>query len=208
MMHLLDISYDLHEVGYGFDLTFKFEKNDYFSNEFLKKVFVMTKQNVIEECKGTVITWKDGKDVTKKKIKKKKGKKPVNKTVDVESFFNFFKTISLDAETVDKTEKEGDESEKDLGEKMDADFDLGNDFKDQLIPLGLEYYLEVIEDDEEGCDDDECEDDHHGHGGGKGGDDSDSDEGAKGGKKKKATGKEKKDAKKDAAAAQQECKQQ
>jgi hypothetical protein len=40
---------------------------------------------------------------------------------------------------------------------MDIDFDLGNEFKDQLIPLALEYYLEVIED-EEGCD--SCGGDH------------------------------------------------
>lgn len=41
-----------------------------------------------------------------------------------------------------------EEEEKDIGEKMDEDFDLGNEFKDQLIPLALEYYLEVIEDSE------------------------------------------------------------
>jgi hypothetical protein len=33
---------------------------------------------------------------------------------------------------------------------MDDDFELGNEFKDQLIPLALEYYLEVIEHDDEG----------------------------------------------------------
>jgi hypothetical protein len=27
---------------------------------------------------------------------------------------------------------------------MDEDFELANEFKDQLIPLALEYYLEVI----------------------------------------------------------------
>ena len=77
--------------------------------------------------------------------------------------------------------KEGnDEEEKDVGELMDADFDIGNEFKDQLIPLALEYFLEVIEDDEEGsgcCDD---EDGHHhgghGHGGHGHGHDKDSDE--------------------------------
>jgi len=93
---------------------------------------------------------------------------------------------------------------------MDEDYDLGNDFKDQLIPLALEYYLEVIEDEEEGEDDecDSCGDDHHHGAGGKGGkDDSDEDEKpakAKGGKKKGGAG---------AAAAGkgpdgQECKQQ
>jgi hypothetical protein len=41
-------------------------------------------------------------------------------------------------------EKLAEEEEKDLGDKMDEDFDLGNEFKDQLVPLALEYYLEVI----------------------------------------------------------------
>lgn len=87
-MHLQDIQCDLHAEGYGFDLIFNFEKNDYFSNENLKKTFVMTKQNIIEKCDGTEISWKDGKDVTKKKVKKKsKNKKnaqarTITKTVE------------------------------------------------------------------------------------------------------------------------------
>lgn len=80
-MHLQDVACSLHEQGYGFDIVFSFEKNDYFSNETLKKSFVMTKQNIIEKCEGTEIAWKDGKDVTKKKIKKKSKKKGQNKTV-------------------------------------------------------------------------------------------------------------------------------
>jgi uncharacterized protein YnzC (UPF0291/DUF896 family) len=41
----------------------------------------MSKQNVIEKCEGTDILWKEGRDVTKKKIKKKsKNKKAANKT--------------------------------------------------------------------------------------------------------------------------------
>jgi len=48
----------------------------------------MTKQNVIEKCEGTEIEWKEGKDITKKKIKKKSKKtknaasKTVTKTVE------------------------------------------------------------------------------------------------------------------------------
>jgi hypothetical protein len=60
----------------------------------------MTKQNVIEQCEGTIISWKEGKDITKKKTKKKKGKKQVTTTVDCESFFNFFKSITLDSEAL------------------------------------------------------------------------------------------------------------
>ena len=54
---------------------------------------------------------------------------------------------------------------------MDADFDIGNDFKDDLIPLALEYYLGVIE--QESDDDDED------------GEGEDSDEGSPSPKKKK-----------------------
>ncbi len=71
LMNLQDVVCALHETGYGFDIIFKFEKNDYFSNTELKKSFTMSKQNVIEKCEGSIIDWKDGKDVTKKKIKKK-----------------------------------------------------------------------------------------------------------------------------------------
>lgn len=133
----------------------------------------MTKQNIIEKCQGTEISWKDGKDVTKKKVKKKSknkkaGAKTVTKTVEQESFFNFFKTIEMPDEKAlaePKADAAGEEEEKDIGQQMDEDYDTGNDFKDQLIPLGLEYYLEVIEEDEDDEDDDCCgsDDDHHHH---------------------------------------------
>lgn len=72
-----------------------------------------------------------------------------------------------EAELAKKEADKDDEEEKGIGEKMDEDFELGNDFKDQMIPLALEYYLEVIEDESEGecgdCSDDD-DDDHHHHG--------------------------------------------
>jgi nucleosome assembly protein 1-like 1 len=151
----------------------------------------MSSENVIEKCEGTVINWKDGKDVTKKKVKKKskkKGAKAVTKTVEQESFFNFFKTIEMpDEKKLEGKAEEGEEDQKDPGELMDEDFDVGNEFKDQLIPLALEYYLEVIEEEEENSEGECCsdDDDHHHHG--KGGKDSDDDhpkKGKKGGDKK------------------------
>ena len=114
----------------------------------------MSKPNVIEKCVGTEIEWTAGSDPTKEKKKTKKkqkggGKKTITKEVKCDSFFNFFETIELD-EKDKKGGKKGDEDddegdENDIGEKMDEDFDLGNDFKDDLIPLALEYYLGVIE---------------------------------------------------------------
>ncbi len=183
----------------------------------------MTKnQNMIEKCEGTEIEWKDGKNVTQKKIKKKqkpkKGQpgKTITKTVEVESFFNFFKTREMPDEDElagtkppkEKEEDEDGEPEKDAAELMDEDFELANEFKDQLIPLALEYYLEVIQDeDDDGDDDDEDDDDDDAPPkGGKGGkpknDSDEEDDQPKGGKKS---------AKKGGAAAggdKQECKQQ
>lgn len=164
----------------------------------------MTKQNIIEKCEGTQINWKDGKNVTEKKVKKKqKNKKTgqnrqVTKTVEQESFFNYFKTIQMPDEKDLKPEGE-DEEEKNLGDQMDEDFDMGNEFKDQLIPLALEYYMEVIEDDDEEGDCDSCDDDDHHH------HDKDSDEDEpKAGKGKKKGGNKKKE--EEGGQDKQECK--
>ena len=84
MMYLQDVTCKLHEEGYGFDIIFEFEKNDYFTNSILRKTYVMSRQNIIEKCEGTTIEWKEGKNVTEKKVKKKnkKTKKQEVKTVE------------------------------------------------------------------------------------------------------------------------------
>lgn len=134
LMYLQDVTCKLHQDGYGFDIVFTFEKNEYFTNTELTKTFKMTKQNIIEKCEGTQIQWKEGKNVTEKKVKKKSKNKKTNqsktvtKTVEQESFFNFFKTVEMPDEK--DLEKEDEEDEKNAGDKMDEDFDLGNEFKD------------------------------------------------------------------------------
>jgi hypothetical protein len=43
-------------------------------------------------------------------------------------------------------DSDGDKDEgDDLAAQMDEDFEIGNSFKDEVVPLGLEYYLGVIE---------------------------------------------------------------
>jgi nucleosome assembly protein 1-like 1 len=55
---------------------------------------------------GTIIDWSDGKNVTRKTVKRKqKNKKSgmqrtVPKEIDAESFFNFFKSINLEEKEV------------------------------------------------------------------------------------------------------------
>lgn len=158
----------MHEKGQGYTLRFVFEKNSYFEGTELTKTFTQSKPNVIEKCIGTEISWTAGSDPTKEKKKKKVkkaggGKKTITKEVKCDSFFNFFETIAL-KEKDEKEKSKGKESEEeddedDVGEKMDADFDIGNDFKDDLIPLALEYYLGVIEQESDDDEDDDEGDD-------------------------------------------------
>ena len=178
LAYLKDIRLQLHDKGFGFNLTFVFESNSYFTERELTKRFMMTKPNVVDKCIGHNIDWTPGTDPTKEKKKKVKtvnGKtKTQTKTVNVPSFFTFFRTIEAPianpmmkapaAQKDDDSDKEGEDGDNELGEQMDHDFDMGNDLKDDIVPLALEYYLGVIEKDdldsgeEEGDDDDDGED--------------------------------------------------
>lgn len=72
------------------------EDNDFFTPCKLSVTLEYESEDQVKEIKGTTIEWKDGKDPTKKKIKKKQKHKKtgetrtVVKTVDAESFFNVF----------------------------------------------------------------------------------------------------------------------
>ena len=165
LAYLQDIRLTLHDSGFGFNLTFVFEENAYFAGTELTKQFVMTKPNVVEKCVGTNIVWTAGSDPTKEKKKKKTksgGKtKTVTTTVKCDSFFNFFETVEA-ADLGNKQpsgDSDSDDDENKIGEQMDHDFDMGNDIKDDIVPLALEYYLGVIEKEEEDDDEDDDDDD-------------------------------------------------
>jgi nucleosome assembly protein 1-like 1 len=163
--HLTKIEYiKIDESEYSFELRFHFEANDYFTNDVLKKTFYMKEEDLPEKSVGTEIAWKEGKNITKKTIKKKqKNKKTgqtrvITKEVDEESFFNFFKSINL-AEA--KKEQDDDDEEADLlHERMDIDLDIGRTIVEEAIPYGLEYYLGIkLHDHAEGLDDEEDDED-------------------------------------------------
>jgi len=132
-----------------------------------------------EKSEGTEIKWKEGKDITKKTVtKKQKNKKTgktrsITKTVDADSFFNFFKTITpKDAPEEEDEDAEGDEDT----ERLALNFNVALTIQEEIIPYHLEYYLglrtgdEDMDDDElgeigeEDEDDDDDDDDHEGHG--------------------------------------------
>lgn len=188
--YLTDIQLDLHEEGYGFDLTFHFAQNNYFKESQLKKSFFMKVEHCVDKAVGCTITWNAGSDPTK--TMKKKGKKKVKVQVKCDSFFNFFETII--PEDSSKGDDDSDDCENDQDEQLENDLDLGTEIKDNLVPLGLEYYLNVIPEDEDNGDDDDDDDEN------------DSDEDEKPAKSKKSDAKGKPAEGGAAGGEKQECK--
>ena len=174
--YLQNIELELHdeEKGEGFDLIFTFAQQTYFEPSVLKKEIHMKHKGLVDKMVSTEIKWKDGCDPTRKKVKKKRKGKKVTVEVKCDSFFNFFKD---EPEKSDKDEeKDEDGADMDVDELQDEHQQLAEQFKDDLVPLALEYYLGVIEqDDEDGFDDED--------------EDVDSDEDKKKGKKGKKGGK-------------------
>lgn len=164
--HLTKVEYiKIDESEHSFELRFHFSPNDYFTNDVLKKTFYMKEEDNAEKSVGTEILWKEGKNITKKTIKKKqKNKKTgqtrvITKEVDEESFFNFFKSINPNEKK--EGQDEDDEEIELLHERMEIDLDIGRTIVEEVIPYGLEYYLgiKVHEHVGDGLEDDDDEDD-------------------------------------------------
>jgi len=92
--------------------------NDFFSNETLTVSLEYESEESIKAIRGTNIEWLEGKDPTKKKIKKKQKHKKtgetrtVVKTVDADSFFNIFKDRALPVEGACDSEEENEVRDK------------------------------------------------------------------------------------------------
>jgi len=150
----------------NFTIKFTFAPNDYFENEFLSVRFTMVEEGQPEKAEGTEIKWKEGKDITKKTItktqkNKKTGKtRTVTKTVDAESFFNFFKSISGD----DEEDADEEDEENEDAQRLEINYSIAATIQEEIVPFHLEYFLGLRLGDEEeygcgpGCDD------HHDHG--------------------------------------------
>ncbi|XP_022658814.1 nucleosome assembly protein 1-like 1 isoform X3 [Varroa jacobsoni] len=134
----------------SFKLHFHFSPNEYFSNTILTKEFKLKLAPTDEDpfnfdgpeivaMKGMKIDWKsDDKNVTQRKIsKKQKNKKTgttrtVTKTVQTDSFFNFFSH----PEWIEDSE----DMEEDLAETFHADITLGSFFRERLVPRAVLYF--------------------------------------------------------------------
>lgn len=74
---LTDIEIRREENSEDYTIVFHFDENEYFTNkELTKKVICNKKDGEPEKFEGCEIDWKEGKNITKKKVtKKQKNKK-------------------------------------------------------------------------------------------------------------------------------------
>ncbi|TBU52800.1 nucleosome assembly protein [Dichomitus squalens] len=155
----------------GFKLLFKFAPNDYFENEVLEKTYLYQEEVgysgdfMYDRAIGTEIKWKEDKDLTKEFEVKKQRNKNTNRTRLVRkarptaSFFNFFSPPQPPSdEAIESGELDEDELEE-LEEKLEIDYQLGEDIKEKIIPRAIDYFTgKALEYEDFDDDDDDFED--------------------------------------------------
>lgn len=164
---LKDIKWTRIDNPKGFKLEFFFDTNPFFKNTVLTKTYHMIDEDepILEKAIGTEIDWHQGKCLTQKILKKKpkkgsKNAKPIIKTEQCESFFNFFSPPQVpdDEEDIDE------EAAEELQSLMEQDYDIGSTIRDKIIPHAVSWFTgEAAEDDfadlEDEDDDDEDDED-------------------------------------------------
>ncbi|CAI0642102.1 unnamed protein product [Colletotrichum noveboracense] len=170
LKHLVDIRMEYLDKP-GFRLIFEFAENEFFTNKTITKTYFYQSESgyggdfIYDHAEGDKIDWKEGKDLTvrieskKQRNKNTKQTRIVKKTVPTESFFNFFSPPQAPTE-------EDDDAASDIEERLELDYQLGEDIKEKLIPRAIDWFTgealafeELDDDDLEGDFDDEDDDD-------------------------------------------------
>ncbi|CDS09353.1 hypothetical protein LRAMOSA10713 [Lichtheimia ramosa] len=167
LRQLVDIRMSYMEKP-GFKLEFEFADNDYFTDKILTKTYYYQEHAqggdfVYDHAEGAKINWKEGKDLTVTVETKKQRHKGTNKTrvvkrtVPAETFFNFFSppVFPGEDEELDEEEAEG------LDAKLEADYEMGEEFKDKIIPHAVDYFTGKALEYEDFEGDDDFEDDFY-----------------------------------------------
>ncbi|GAB4850529.1 Nucleosome assembly protein 1.4 [Ancistrocladus abbreviatus] len=129
LKYLKDIKWCRIENPGGFKIEFFFDPNPYFKNTVLTKTYQMIDDDepILEKAIGTEIEWHPGKCLTQKLLKKKprkgsKNAKPITKTENCESFFNFFNPPQVPESDDDDLDED---TAEDLQNQMEQDYDIG-----------------------------------------------------------------------------------
>ncbi|KAK4177191.1 hypothetical protein QBC36DRAFT_327551 [Triangularia setosa] len=154
----------------GFRLIFEFAENEYFTNKIITKTYFYQNESgyggdfIYDHAEGDKIDWKAGQDLTvrieqkKQRNKTTKQTRIVKKTVPTESFFNFFSPPKPPTD-------DDDETAEDIEERLELDYQLGEDIKEKLIPRAIDWFTgealafeELDEEDYADFDDEDDED--------------------------------------------------
>ncbi|RAL60174.1 hypothetical protein DID88_000798 [Monilinia fructigena] len=149
---LTDIQMEyLDKPGFHITKTYFYQNESGYGGDF-----------IYDHAEGDKINWKDGKDLTvrveskKQRNKNTKQTRVVKKTVPTESFFNFFSPPKA------PTDDDDDDLASDIEERLELDYQLGEDIKEKLIPRAIDWFtgealqFEELDDDmEEGDFEDE-----------------------------------------------------
>ncbi|KAK9142380.1 hypothetical protein Syun_011780 [Stephania yunnanensis] len=152
LKYLKDIKWCRIDNPKGFKLEFFFDPNPYFKNSVLTKTYHMIDDDepILEKAIGTEIEWYPGKCLTQKVLKKKprkgsKNAKPITKTEDCESFFNFFNPPQVPEDDDDIDEDTAEQ----LQNQMEQDYDIGSTIRDKIIPHAVSWFTgEAVQGDE------------------------------------------------------------
>ncbi|CAI9100607.1 OLC1v1037737C1 [Oldenlandia corymbosa var. corymbosa] len=171
LKYLKDIKWSRIDNPKGFKLEFFFDTNPFFKNSVLTKIYHMIDEDepILEKAIGTEIEWYPGKCLTQKILKKKpkkgsKNAKPITKTEQCESFFNFFSPPQVPEDDEDIDEDAAEE----LQALMEQDYDIGSTIRDKIIPHAVSWFTgeaaqeefgDMDEDDEDDIDEDEEDED-------------------------------------------------
>ncbi|XXH00266.1 Myosin type-2 heavy chain 1 [Hypoxylon texense] len=155
----------------GFRLIFEFAENSFFTNKTITKTYFYQNESgyggdfIYDHAEGDKIDWKEGQDLTvrveskKQRNKNTKQTRIVKKTVPTESFFNFFSPPKAPTD-------DDDDAASDIEERLELDYQLGEDIKEKLIPRAIDWFtgealaFEELDDlEDEQFDEDEDEDD-------------------------------------------------
>jgi len=130
----------------GFRLIFEFAENEFFSNKTITKTYYYQNESgyggdfIYDHAEGDKIDWKNGMDLTvrveqkKQRNKNTKQTRIVKKTVPTESFFNFFSPPKA------PTDDDDDDAASDIEERLELDYQLGEDIKEKLIPRAIDWF--------------------------------------------------------------------
>ncbi|KAH8127771.1 hypothetical protein ACSS6W_009586 [Trichoderma asperelloides] len=173
LKHLTDIRMEYLDKP-GFRLIFEFAENEFFSDKTLTKTYFYQNESgyggdfIYDHAEGHKIDWYPGKDLTvrveakKQRNKNTKQTRIVKKSVPTESFFNFFSPPKPPTDDADPE----DDVTSDIEERLELDYQLGEDIKEKLIPRAVDWftgealaYEEYDEDDLEAGDYDDEDDD-------------------------------------------------